>query len=68
MNSMNFDELVQLQVLKHKASLSGPSFLIDKLVDEHPEMRQMCAKVSPQLYAALEEVLQLPGSEQARLH
>jgi hypothetical protein len=55
MNSMNFDELVQLQVLKHKASLSGPSFLIDKLVDEHPEMRQMCAKVSPQLYAALEE-------------
>jgi hypothetical protein len=44
---------VQLQVLKHKASLSGPSFLIDKLVDEHPEMRQMCAKVSP--YAALEE-------------
>jgi hypothetical protein len=56
MTSMNFDELVQLQVLKHKASLSGPSFLIDKLVDEHPEMRQMCAKVSPQLYAALEEV------------
>jgi hypothetical protein len=55
MTSMNFDELVQLQVLKHKASLSGPSFLIDKLVDEHPEMRQMCAKVSPQLYAALEE-------------
>jgi hypothetical protein len=52
---MNFDELVQLQVLKHKASLSGPSFLIDKLVDEHPEMRQMCAKVSPQLIAALEE-------------
>jgi hypothetical protein len=56
MNSMNFDELIQLQVLKHKASLSmALPRLIDHLVDEHPEMRQMCAKVSPQLYAALEE-------------
>jgi hypothetical protein len=29
--------------------MSGPSFLIDHLVDEHLEMRQMCAKVTPQL-------------------
>lgn len=53
---MNFDEMIQLQVLKHKASVAGPSFLVDHLMEQSSEMRQMCAKVSPQLYAALEEV------------
>jgi hypothetical protein len=57
MNSMNFDELVQLQVLKHKASLSGPSFLIDKLVDRAsrnaPDVRQgLSAAVSPRWRSA----------------
>jgi hypothetical protein len=46
------DELVQLQVLKHKASDAWRQpVLVDKLVETQngtPEMRQMCAKVSPQ--------------------
>jgi hypothetical protein len=67
MNSMNFDELVQLQVLKHKASLSGPSFLIDKLVDEHPELRQMCAKVHPSDRPPRSSD-EPAGHEQARIH
>jgi hypothetical protein len=58
MNSMNFDELVQLQVLKHK-SPERPFPLIDKLVDEHPEMRQMCAKVHPSLIDRLDQVTNL---------
>jgi hypothetical protein len=48
MNSMNFDELVQLQVLKHKASLASalPSDRSSWSMSI-PELRQMCAKVSP---------------------
>jgi hypothetical protein len=52
MNSMNFDELVQLQVLKHKASHGGPSFLIDSWSMSIPKCAR-CAPRSPQLYAAL---------------
>lgn len=57
---MNFDELIQLQVLKLKALTSGrlPGAIADAIVDsgQIPEVRQMCAKVSPQLYARLENV------------
>jgi hypothetical protein len=58
---MNFDEVMQLQVLKHKAlSMASTTFLIDKLIEQNEiELRQMCAKVSPELYAALEEVTEL---------
>jgi hypothetical protein len=56
MNSMNFDELRSLSPGKHKASLSSPSSLIDKLVDEHPEnapdVRQVSSSCMPRWSAA----------------
>ena len=62
---MNFDEIIQLQVLKLKASVTGAQPMngkfVDQLIEEGaaPELRQMCAKVHPTLYAALEEVCDL---------
>lgn len=57
---MNLDDLIQLQVLKLKATTSGAnaSRLLDRAIEEGqvPELRQMCAKVSPQLYEALDNV------------
>lgn len=56
---MNFDELIQLQALKLKASLTGRIPLsAEPLVETLPEsvVRQMCAKVSIQLYDRLERV------------
>lgn len=56
---MNFDELVQLQVLKRKAVLEGAhpgSRLLDAVLDAHdgPEIRQLCAKVTSTLYMRVE--------------
>lgn len=61
---MNLDELLQLQVLKLKAVQSGrvPGELMDRLLDDpegSPVVRNMCAKVSPQLYDELEKVCSL---------
>lgn len=59
---MNMDELIQLQVLKLKAAHSGVTGrLLDNFVDqaEPVQVRQMCAKVSPQLYDSLEKVCEL---------
>ena len=62
---MNLDEVLQLQVLKLKASRSGQPFsgsLMDHLIDQSAakiEVRNMCAKVSPQLYQRLEDVCNL---------
>lgn len=62
---MNFDELIQLQVLKLKASVTGAQPMNGKFTDQLieqgalPELRQMCAKVHPSLYAALEQVCDL---------
>lgn len=59
---MNLDDVLQLQVLKLKASRSGQPFsgsLMDRLIDQSEakiEVRNMCAKVSPQLYQSLEDV------------
>lgn len=60
---MTFDELIQLQVLQLKAAASGVQPMaggtVDQLIEAgtYPvEMRQMCAKVSPQLYQALDEI------------
>ena len=57
---MNFDEVIQLQVLKQKAMESGRGgFLTDQILDanpELPEIRQMCAKVSAVMYSELENV------------
>ena len=58
---MNLDELIQLQVLKRKATFAGVhpgSKLFDDLLENspEPEVRQMCAKVSGALYARLEQV------------
>ena len=60
---MNFDEVIQLQVLKLKATTQGRhGQLLDQLIEqagETPELRQMCAKVSSVMYAELEQVCQL---------
>lgn len=57
---MNFEEVIQLQVLKLKAQSSGRfGHLTDHLLEsvpETPEIRQMCAKVSSLLYDDLEQV------------
>lgn len=55
---MNFDEVIQLQALKLKALNSGQglSAVVDRLAEDSPQLRQMCAKVSPELYDRLEQV------------
>lgn len=60
---MNFDEVIQLQVLKLKAMTHGTNMgrLVDAAIDqgELPELRQMCAKVHPDTYARLEQITDL---------
>ena len=60
---MNFDETIQLQVLKLKAMSGGiKGKLLDQLLEEAGEtahVRQMCAKVSHLVYEDLEQVCQL---------
>lgn len=56
---MNFEETIQLQVLKLKAQSSIRGQLLDQVLEsENPtiQVRQMCAKVSTQLYDELENV------------
>ena len=61
---MNLDEVLQLQVLKLKAMKSGfnNGRLVDMALDQGQEVasvRNMCAKVSHELYESLELVCQL---------
>lgn len=60
---MNFDEVIQLQVLKLKAMSHGANMgrLIDQAIEQGQltELRQMCAKVHPELYSRLEQVTAL---------
>lgn len=60
---MNFDEVIQLQVLKLKAMSHGANMgrLVDQAIEQGQltELRQMCAKVHPELYNRLEQVTQL---------
>lgn len=60
---MRFDEVIQLQVLKLKAVQQGANMgrLIDAAIDqgELPQLRQMCAKVHPEMYDRLEQVTNL---------
>jgi hypothetical protein len=60
---MNFDETIQLQVLKLKAMGGGINGrMLDQLLEEAGEtapVRQMCAKVSHIVYEDLEQVVQL---------
>lgn len=61
---MNLDEILQLQVLKLKATASGRHGgpILDQLLEEAGEgapIRQMCAKVSTVLYDDLESVCEL---------
>lgn len=58
---MNLQEIVQLQVLKRKALQSGRGALLEHLIEsgqveagEMLPLRQMCAKVSFELYQDLE--------------
>lgn len=62
---MNLTETIQLQVLKRKALMQGQdglaSVLMDRAIEsgQVPELRQMCAKVTPELYQRLEQVCDL---------
>lgn len=61
---MNFDEIIQLQVLKLKSQASGiRGPLLDQMLEQNetPLVRQMCAKVSVELYNELESVCNLLG-------
>jgi hypothetical protein len=56
---MNLDEILQLQVLKQKSSYAGRGVLLENLIEEGaPDLplRQMCAKVSAELYSRLENI------------
>jgi len=57
---MNFDETIQLQVLKLKAQSGGiQGKLLDQLLEasgETAQVRQMCAKVSHLVYEDLEQI------------
>lgn len=56
---VNFEETIQLQVLKLKAQSSIRGQLLDHVLEsDNPpiQVRQMCAKVSTQLYDELESV------------
>lgn len=57
---MNFDEKIQLKVLQLKASWPDGK-LIDHMIEQGsaPELRQMCAKVSPVLHDRLEQLTSL---------
>jgi hypothetical protein len=55
---MNLDELLQLQVLKLKAMSRGGA-LLEHAIDSPPEgvvIRQLCAKISADLYSDVENV------------
>lgn len=60
---MNFDEVIQLQVLKLKATTHGAfsGRLIDAAIEQGQllELRQMCAKVHPSLIERLDQVTDL---------
>lgn len=57
---MNFDEVIQLHVLKRKALSHGVNGgrLIDQAIEQGqlPELRQMGARVHPDVYERLEQV------------
>lgn len=59
---MNLDELIQLQVLKRKSEVgggSGRSSIKERLLngeEPHPQLRQMCAKVSIELHNDVENI------------
>jgi hypothetical protein len=60
--AMKFEEVIQLQALKLKAMNSYgsvPSSVVDDMAEASPQLRQMCAKVSPHLYDELENVCNL---------
>jgi hypothetical protein len=59
--TMNFDEVIQLQVLKLKALTHGVNNdrLVDHLIEQKLELRQMCAKVHPSLIDRLDQVTNL---------
>ena len=59
--AMNLQEVIQLQVLKLKAAHSGRGALLERMIESgqlEPDgalpLRQMCAKVSFELYQDLE--------------
>lgn len=59
---MNFDEVIQLQVLKLKSMAVGRGPITEALVESaepSPALRQMCAKVSAPLYDDLENTCKL---------
>ncbi len=60
---MNFDETIQLHVLQLKASTSIRGPILDQILDQADsvQVRQMCAKVSVELYDHLEQVCGLLG-------
>lgn len=56
---MNLEEMLQLQVLKFKASMAGRGSLLESAIenaDGKVKPVQMCAKVSPELFDQVENV------------
>ena len=57
---MNLDEVIQLQLLKLKATSTGRTGVLGRVVDQavdsgQVETKQMCAKVSPELYGSMKQ-------------
>lgn len=57
---MNFDEKIQLKVLQLKAGMADGK-LIDHIIEagDVPALRQMCAKITPQLHDRLDQMTNL---------
>lgn len=55
---MNLEELIQLQVLKRKSLMTGRGPMLERILEDAPDapVRQMCAKVSAELYQELENI------------
>ena len=60
---MNIQDLIQLQILKHKAAHNAGNPLIDRLMEDAPDtvVRQMCAKVSHDLVERLDAACNFLG-------
>lgn len=59
---MNLEEMLQLQVLKFKASMDGRGPFLEAAIDRADgkvKPVQMCAKVSPELFAQVEHVCEM---------
>lgn len=55
---MNLDDLLTLKALEFKRSFSVPRALAESFIEGQPNLHNVCAKVSEELYQRLDNVCQ----------